>query len=115
MWTSEADHAFDALKQALMEGPVLQLPDFDHHFVVDCDASGLGFSAVLHQSNGPIAFFCRVVAPHHVKLATYERDLIRLVKEVRHWRPYLWAQPFVVCTDHYSLKYLLDQRLSTIP
>jgi hypothetical protein len=33
---------------------------------------------------------------------------------VCHWRPYLWAWPFVVCTDHFALKYLLDQRLSTI-
>jgi hypothetical protein len=34
---------------------------------------------------------------------------------VRHWRPYLWGRPFLVRTDHYSLKFLLDQRLSTIP
>lgn len=34
---------------------------------------------------------------------------------VRHWRPYLWGRRFVVKTDHYSLKYLLDQRLATIP
>jgi len=34
---------------------------------------------------------------------------------VQHWRPYLWGRRFLVRTDHYSLKYLLDQQLSTIP
>ena len=34
---------------------------------------------------------------------------------MRHWRPYLWGRTFVVRTDHYALKYMLDQRLSTIP
>jgi hypothetical protein len=38
-----------------------------------------------------------------------------LVQAVRHWRPYLWGRPFRVRTDHYSLKFLLDQRLSTVP
>jgi hypothetical protein len=38
-----------------------------------------------------------------------------LVQAVRHWRPYLWGREFVVRTDHFSLKFLLDQRLSTIP
>jgi hypothetical protein len=55
------------------------------------------------------------VAPRHRALAAYERELIGLVHAIRHWRPYLWGRHFVVKTDHYSLKYLLDQRLSTIP
>lgn len=83
--------------------------------MVDCNASGSGFGAVLHQGAGPLAFFSRPFAPRHAKLATYERELIGLVQAVRHWRPYLWGQQFVVRTDHYSLKFLLDQRLSTIP
>jgi hypothetical protein len=55
------------------------------------------------------------VSLHHQKLPAYERELIGLVKAVRHWRPYVWGRPFTVRTDHYSLKFLLDQRLSTIP
>jgi hypothetical protein len=33
---------------------------------------------------------------------------------VRHWQPYLWGHPFIK-TDHYSLKFLLDQKLATVP
>jgi len=45
----------------------------------------------------------------------YERELIGLVLAVRHWRPYLWGRRFIVKTDHYGHKYLLDQCLATIP
>jgi hypothetical protein len=89
-WTTTATEAFDVLKKALTTAPVLQLPDFDKSFV-DCDASGSGFGVVLHQQDGPIAFYSRVIAPQHAKLAAYERELIGLVQAVRHWRPYLWG------------------------
>jgi len=114
-WTDEATAAFDALKQALSTTPVLQLPDFDRQFTVDCDASGSGFGAVLHQGSGALAYFSRPFAARHLKLAAYERELIGLVQAVRHWRPYLWGRSFTVRTDHYALKFLLDQRLSTVP
>jgi hypothetical protein len=115
LWSDEATAAFEALKKALTEAPVLHLPDFNQEFVVDCDASGSGFGAVLHQRGGPIAYFSRQLAPRHLNLAAYERELIGLVQAVRHWRPYLWGRAFLVRTDHYALKFMLDQRLSTIP
>jgi hypothetical protein len=115
VWSPEATTAFTTLKQVLTTAPVLQLPNFDKPFIVNCDASGIGFGVVLHQEAGPIAFYSRPVAPQHSKLAAYERELIGLVKAVRHWRPYLWSHSFIVRTDHYALKFLLDQRLSMIP
>jgi hypothetical protein len=114
-WTEEAVAAFQALKHAVTSAPVLALPDFDKPFVVECDASTHGFGAVLIQDKHPLAFFSRPVARRHRALAAYEQELIGLVLAIRHWRPYLWGRRFVVRTDHYNLKYLLDQRLTTIP
>jgi hypothetical protein len=115
LWSPEAATAFESLKRALSAAPVLQLPEFTKPFIVDCDASGSGFGAVLHQGDGALAFFSRPFAGRHMKLAAYERELIGLVQAVRHWRPYLWGRSFVVRTDHYALKFMLDQRLSTVP
>ena len=114
-WNAEAAAAFEDLKTAVTAAPVLAMPDFAKPFVVECDASSHGFGAVLLQDGHPIAFFSRLVAPRHRALAAYERELIGLVQAFRHWRPYLWGRRFSVKTDHYSLKYLLDQRLATIP
>jgi len=114
-WSDDAAAAFDALKSAVSSAPVLAMPDFAKPFTVECDASSRGFGAVLIQEGHPIAFFSRPIAPRHRALAAYERELIGLVPVVRHWRPYLWGRRFLVKTDHYSLKFLLDQWLSTIP
>jgi hypothetical protein len=114
-WDDTAATAFSALKAAVTSAPVLAMPDFAKLFIVECDASTIGFGAVLVQEGHPVAYFSRPVASRHRALAAYERELIGMVQAVRHWRPYLWGRRFLVKTDHYSLKYLLDQRLATIP
>jgi hypothetical protein len=91
-WSPAADRAFMDLNHALTMTPLLHLPDFDNKFIVECDLSESGFGAVLHQGDGPIAFFSPTVAAHHAKLPTYERELIGLVKSVCHWRSYLWCR-----------------------
>jgi hypothetical protein len=83
-WTLAVTVACEALKATLTTVLVLQLPDFSMLFIIDCDASGVGFDIVLHQGASPLAFFSCAIAPHHAKLVAYERELIRLVKAVRH-------------------------------
>jgi hypothetical protein len=114
-WTDDVATTFTALKSAVTSAPVLALPDFTKPFIVECDACTHGFGAVLIQEKHPVAYFSRPITPHRCSLAAYERELIGLVHAIRHWRPYLWGRRFLVWADHYSLKFLLDQRLTTIP
>jgi hypothetical protein len=114
-WNVKAEAAFRALQSALTSTLVLQLPIFNEPFIVKCNVSGMGVGTVLNQGRGPVAFFSWQLTPRHAVLAAYERELMDLVLAVRHWQPYQWGRPFVIKTDHYSLKFLLDQKLVTIP
>ena len=77
---------FQALKRALGQGPVLQMPNFDNHYIVEWDTSESGFDTVLHQGTGHLAFLSRPIAALNAKLAAYGQEHIELVKVVRHWR-----------------------------
>ncbi|XP_068648779.1 uncharacterized mitochondrial protein AtMg00860-like [Aristolochia californica] len=46
-WTEITDFSFQQLKQSLASAPVLQLPNFEDPFVIECDASGGGIGSVL--------------------------------------------------------------------
>jgi hypothetical protein len=91
------------------------LPDFNKLFTVECDALGTGLDVVLQHGVSLMAYFSRPIAARNAKLAAYERELVRLVYTVCHWCPYLWGRSFLIKTDQYSLKFLLDHGLSTIP
>nr|GEZ49807.1 retrotransposon-related protein [Tanacetum cinerariifolium] len=53
---SEAQSAFEALKQAMICALVLKLPNFAKKFIIKTDASGGEIRAVLLQEGHPIAF-----------------------------------------------------------
>jgi hypothetical protein len=64
-WCAEAEAAFHALKNALTMALVLQPLDFERDFIVECDASGTGFRAVLHQGDRSVAFFSKQIVRRH--------------------------------------------------
>ncbi|KAI5316908.1 hypothetical protein L3X38_036615 [Prunus dulcis] len=58
-WEPPTKLAFDELKRALMEEPMLRLPDLNKPFEVHIDASDFAIGGVLMQDGHPLAFKSR--------------------------------------------------------
>ena len=113
-WTKAAETTFLQLKQAMTRTPVLHLPDFSKTFVVETDASKEGVGGVLMQEGRPLAFFSKKLGPHFAGASTYSREMRVVTEAVTKWQQYLLGRPFVIQTDHRSLKDLLTQSIQTL-
>lgn len=107
-WDEVLLKAFEKLKQAVSQPPLLVLFDFSKTFVIECDASGCSICVVLMQEGRPTAFLSQALKGKVLHLSTYEKELIALVMEIKKWRPYLLGRPFKIKTDNQNLKFLLE-------
>ncbi|GKC98005.1 gypsy/ty3 retroelement polyprotein [Tanacetum coccineum] len=112
-FSEEAQTAFLTLKLAMTQTPVLALPDYNKTFMVETDASRVGIGAVLQQDGHPIAYLSKTLVLKHQALSTYEKEFLAMLMALEKWRSYLLDRHFKIKTDHFSLKYLLNQRLTT--
>ncbi|PNX94328.1 Ty3/gypsy retrotransposon protein, partial [Trifolium pratense] len=112
-WTERAQQAFEGLKRAMTEVPVLGLPNFDEKFILETDASGVGMGAVLMQSGHPICYFSKQFCPRMLQASTYVRELCAITTAVKKWRTYLLGNTFAIYTDQRSLRELMTQVIQT--
>lgn len=105
----ESQLAFDALKSAMTQAPVLIPPDFSQAFEIEIDASGTAIGIVLMQQDRPIAFLSKQFTPKLQRASTYIRELHSVTTAARKWRLYLLGHKFTIFTDHRSLKELMNQ------
>ena len=109
-WTDTEADSFRLLKAGMMSAPVLGYPDPALRYTLDTDASNVGVGAVLSQEqNGVervIAYYSKTLAPPERNYCVTRRELLAVVKAVKHFRPYLYGQEFRLRTDHASLRWL---------
>ena len=65
------------------------------------------------QEGRPISFESRQLKGKNQLKPIYEKEMLAILHAVKQWRPYLMGRHFKVKTDHDSLKYFLEQRLSS--
>lgn len=90
--------------------PILALPDFTRPFILECNASGEGIGAVLMQDRHRIAYESRKLTQTKCLYSIYDKEMLVIVHALTKFRQYLVGGKFVVCTDHNSLRYFLEQR-----
>nr|GEW28756.1 hypothetical protein [Tanacetum cinerariifolium] len=113
IWDEECQATFESLKKAVMEEPVLRLPDVTMPFKLHTDASDFAIGGVLMQDGHPIAFESRKLNETERKYTVQEKEITAVVHCLRIWRHYLLGLRFVIKTDNIAMSYFQTQnRLS---
>ena len=109
-WTPEAEAAFQDLREALCQEPVLVTPNFNSPFILHTDASEGGIGAVLSQvqdaAEHPISFISRRLLSHERNYATVEKECLAIKWAIGKLRYYLLGREFTLITDHAPLKWM---------
>jgi hypothetical protein len=100
IWTNECQEAFEKVKHALTNAPVLAPPKLGEPFEVVSDASGVGLDAVLLQDGRPVAFENRKLSPPEQNYTVTEQEMLGVDHALKTWRCYLEGSDFTVVTDH---------------
>jgi hypothetical protein len=113
-WSPAVDQDFQTLNMAMCTTPILTLPDFTKTFVLECDASGKGIGVVLMQEGRPLAFTSKQLSERNMGKSIYEKEMLAIMHVVDLWYPYLLGKRFQIKIDHQSLKYFLEQCISSL-
>jgi len=109
-WTQAEQQAFSHLKDRLVEAPILAHPDPAKEYILDTDASNHNVGAVLFQVQDGhevvVAYYSKALLAPEKNCCTTRRELLAVVKAVKHFRPYLYGRTFRLRTDHASLIWL---------
>ncbi len=97
-WTHVEQVAFEALKRAVAEEPVLLFPQLNQPFEMEVDASAIAIGAVLNQKGEdgrthPVAYYSESFSAPERNYDVYDRELLAIVKALRQWRTYLLGSP----------------------
>ncbi|KAK3284527.1 hypothetical protein CYMTET_7823 [Cymbomonas tetramitiformis] len=110
VWESEQQQAFDNLKSAICNAPVLQLPDQKLPSIMEVDGSGTHVGQVILQDQGkgmkPCGYHSVTLSDTQRRWPIPEIELFAIVEGFRFFRHILLGAPeTIVRSDHQPLVY----------
>ncbi|KAJ6436780.1 ATP-dependent DNA helicase tlh1 [Purpureocillium lavendulum] len=110
-----AVRAFEDLKTAFQNGPILKHFDPSKPIRIETDASQFAIGAIISQLHydrwHPVAFLSRKLQDAETRYAVPDCELLAITEAFRQWRHYLayTSQKITVLTDHLNHKYFLSK------
>ena len=112
-WTDECQEAFEKLKEACTDTPILAYADYKKPFRLNTDASERGLGAVLYQTQEDgtqrvIAYASRSLSKTEQNYDAHKLEFLALKWSVaERFHEYLYGGKFDVYTDNNPLTYVL--------
>lgn len=108
-------HAFEILKKKLVDSPVLSIYNPTSETELHCDASKLGYGAVLlqRQSDGqfhPIFYYSKRTSEVESRYHSFVLETLAVIYAIRRFRIYLHGIEFKIVTDCNALKLALEKK-----
>ena len=108
-WNEKCDEAFQKLKDAIVQAPILVAPDWKKPFRGHVDASQLAVGGTLTQldRNGKdrvVSFFSKKLTSTEADYTANDRELLGLISFLERFRCYLEGSEFEIFTDNQVLK-----------
>lgn len=106
------------MKEELVTASMSSYPDPTRKYILDTDASDVGVEAVLSQvQEGKelvIAYYSKTPAPPEKNYCVARKELLAVVKAVKHFQPYLYGGQFKLKTDHTSFRWQVARWLEIL-
>ena len=118
VWGPEQQEAFDVLKDALTQAPILAHPDVTRPFILYCDASDKAIGSILVQKDDEgvervISYLSHKLSGTQLKWATIEREAYAIIYSLKKFHAYLWGSKFEIHTDHKPLRSLFQSEIKS--
>ncbi|XP_055928750.1 uncharacterized protein LOC129959880 [Argiope bruennichi] len=107
--------AFETLKRALSQDPVLHLYKPGSKLELHTDASKLGYGGILLQADDddnlhPIAYMSKKTTPQEENLSSYELEVLAVIKALTKFRTYILRTKIKIVTDCSAFKQTITKK-----
>ncbi|KAF8751560.1 hypothetical protein RHS01_08341 [Rhizoctonia solani] len=116
-WETKEQEAFQGLKDAITNAPVLCHADPSKPYFLETDASGAALGSILsqRQEDGrlhPLGFLLESFKGAEQNYDTHNKELLAIIRSFEYWRIFLEGtlHPITVFTDHRNLEYWKESR-----